>query len=95
MKLSRRALLERWWVLPVAGTLGTFGYMGWYASRVTLGKRAAGAPNFEPGEAVRVASLEKLAEDWAEVSFSYGGRPCVALRVSRPVDGGLSVGKNK
>ena len=54
--LSRRRLLERWWVVPVAGTLGAFGYMGWYASRVTLGKREAGEPEFEAGDAVRVAA---------------------------------------
>ena len=47
--LSRRQLLERWWVVPVAGTLGAFGYMGWYASQVTFGKREAGEPEFQPG----------------------------------------------
>lgn len=91
MRLSRREVLERWWVLPVAGTLGAFGYMGWYASRVTFGKREAGAPNFGAGAAVRVASLERLAQEWAEVPFTYAGRPCVALRVPRAVEGGLSV----
>lgn len=92
MKLNRRDLLERWWVLPVAGTLGTFGYMGWYASRVTFGKQKAGAPNFGAGEVLRVAGLEKFGADWAEVTFTYGGRPCVALRVPEAVEGGLSVG---
>lgn len=90
--LSRRALLERWWVVPVAGTLGTFGYMGWYASRVTFGKRAAGEPDFGAGAAVRVAGTGDLGELWAEVTFGYAGRPCVALRVPGPVPGGLSVG---
>ncbi|SMB92615.1 Rieske 2Fe-2S domain-containing protein [Deinococcus hopiensis] len=92
MRLSRREVLERWWTLPVAGTLGAFGYMGWYASRVTFGKRKAGAPDFQPGEAVRVTTTGTLAQDWAEVPFTYGGRPCVALHVPRPVAGGLSVG---
>ncbi|WP_034383987.1 Rieske 2Fe-2S domain-containing protein [Deinococcus sp. YIM 77859] len=92
MRLSRRALLERWWVLPVAGTLGAFGYMGWYASRVTWGKERVGPPDFQPGKAVRVAALEALAEEWTEVAFQYAGRPCVALRVPGPVPGGLSVG---
>lgn len=90
-RLTRRQVLEHWWVLPVAGTLGTFGYMGWYASRVTLGKRDAGEPQFQPGAAVRVAPVEQLAQAWAEVHFSYDGRPCVALRVPEPVPGGLSL----
>lgn len=92
MRLTRRDLLERWWVLPVAGTLGAFGYMGWYASRVTFGKERVGAPNFQPGEAQRVASRSALANEWAEVEFTYAGRPCVLLRVPEPVPGGLSVG---
>jgi arsenite oxidase small subunit len=91
-RLSRRALLERWWVVPVAGTLGAFGYMGWYASRVTFGKRGAGAPDFGAGEAVRVAGVGDFGRVWAEVQFGYAGRPCVALRVPEPVPGGLSVG---
>lgn len=90
-RLSRRALLERWWVVPVAGTLGAFGYMGWYASRVTFGKREAGQADFAVGEAVRVADVDSFGQVWAEVQFQYAGRPCVALRVPQPVPGGLSV----
>ncbi|WP_102125116.1 Rieske 2Fe-2S domain-containing protein [Deinococcus planocerae] len=88
--LTRRGLLERWWVVPVAGTLGAFGYMGWYASRVTFGKEGAGEPDFQPGETVRVASRAELEGEWAEVNFTYAGRPCVLLRVPEPVPGGLS-----
>lgn len=92
MNLSRRALLERWWVLPVAGTLGAFGYMGWYATHVTFGKERVHAPNFQPGEPLRVATRSALAQDWAEVPFTYAGRPCLLLRLPRSVPGGLSVG---
>ncbi len=91
-KLSRRDLLERWWVLPVAGTLGAFGYMGWYATRVTFGKERVGRPDFQPGEAQRVASRSALSQEWAEARFTYAGRPCVVLHVPAPVAGGLSVG---
>jgi len=91
VRLTRRRLLERWWVVPVAGTLGAFGYMGWYASRVTFGKREAGEPDFVAGDAVRVAALGTFGEVWAEAPFSYAGRPCVALRVPQAVPGGLSV----
>ncbi|GAA5512979.1 hypothetical protein Dcar01_01703 [Deinococcus carri] len=92
-KLSRRALLERWWVLPVAGTLGAFGYMGWYASRVTFGKRKVGEPDFQPGEAVRVAGFGAFRPGvWTAVPFTYAGRPCLALSVPQPVPGGLTLG---
>ncbi|GGK93392.1 Rieske 2Fe-2S domain-containing protein [Deinococcus radiotolerans] len=88
-RVTRRALLERWWLLPVAGTLGTFGYMGWYASRVTLGKRAPGTPAFQDAPAQRVAALEDLQATWAEVTFTYAGRPCTLLRLPSPTPGSL------
>lgn len=91
--LSRRALLERWWVLPVAGTLGAFGYMGWYATRVTFGKARVGEPEFQPGEPLRVAPRSALGKDWEEVHFTYAGRPCTLLRLPAAVPGGLSVGE--
>ncbi|MFC6664997.1 hypothetical protein ACFP9V_06275 [Deinococcus radiopugnans] len=52
---TRRAFLEKWWLLPVAATAGAFGYMGWYATRVTLGKQKAGAPDFQAAPAQRIA----------------------------------------
>ncbi|MBZ9751668.1 Rieske 2Fe-2S domain-containing protein [Deinococcus sp. HMF7604] len=88
--LTRRALLERWWLLPVAGTAGAFGYMGWYAARVTLGKRGVGPTEFQAGPPLRLAALDRLGVPWAEHTFSYAGRPCTLLRVPRPVEGGLS-----
>ena len=92
MKFSRRELLERWWVLPVAGTLGAFGYMGWYASRVTFGKTRAGAARFEGAPAQRLSAISALSKEWAELNFQYAGRPCTLLRLPQPVEGGLSVG---
>lgn len=91
--LSRRALLERWWVLPVAGTVGAFGYMGWYGSRVLLGKQRAGTPEFVAGTPQRIAAISELERDWAEVTFTYDKRPCTVLRIPRAVLGGLSVGE--
>ncbi|THF71900.1 ubiquinol-cytochrome c reductase iron-sulfur subunit [Deinococcus sp. Arct2-2] len=91
--LSRRALLARWWVLPVAGTVGAFGYMGWYGSRVLLGKQRAGAPQFVSGQPQRVAAISELAQDWAEVNFTYDKRPCTVLRIPRAVPGGLNLGQ--
>lgn len=88
-RLTRRALLERWWLLPVAGTAGAFGLMGWYATRVTLGKRAVGEARFGAGPPLRLASLSAFGQDWAEVTFSYDGRPCILLRVPDAVPGGV------
>jgi arsenite oxidase small subunit len=88
---TRRALLEKWWLLPVAATAGAFGYMGWYATRVTLGKQTAGAPDFRAAAARRVAPLADLQTDWADVNFSYAGRPCALLRVPQAVRGGLEL----
>ncbi|PNY80175.1 Rieske 2Fe-2S domain-containing protein [Deinococcus koreensis] len=89
-RITRRALLERWWVLPVAGTLGTFAYLGWYGARVTFGKSQAGPPAFQPGTPQAVGDLGQLRSLWAEQTFSYAGRPCTLLRVPQPVEGGLS-----
>lgn len=88
---TRRALLEKWWLLPVAATAGAFGYMGWYATRVTLGKRGAGPPDFQPAVAQRIAPLTDLQTVWADVNFSYAGRPCTLLRVPQAVAGGLAL----
>ncbi len=85
--ISRRSLLEKWWLLPVAATVGTFGYMGWYAARVTFRKRRAGAPEFVTAAPQQVAELTALGAEWADVNFSYAGRPCTALRVPQPRGG--------
>lgn len=94
-RLTRRAVLERWWVLPVAGTAGAFGFMGWYASRVTLGKRGVGDPDFQPGTTVRVAALSALPREWTDVNFTYAGRPCTLLRVPHSVPGGLEASEGR
>ncbi|WP_235910299.1 Rieske 2Fe-2S domain-containing protein [Deinococcus kurensis] len=91
-RVTRRALLERWWLLPVAGTVGTFGYMGWYASRVTFAKRTPGVPAFQDAAPQRLAALTQLGTDWAEVTFTYAGRPCTLLRLPAPTRGSVEVG---
>lgn len=90
-RITRRDILERWWALPVAGTLSAFGYLGYYAARVTLGKSRAGPPAFQDEAAQRVGNLADLGAIWDESTFSYAGRPCTLLRVPQPVPGGLSV----
>ncbi|GHF33076.1 Rieske Fe-S protein [Deinococcus metalli] len=89
MKLTRRDVLERWWLLPVAGTLGTFGYLGWYAARVTFRKEGAGPPAFQGAAPLAIAPLTDVAGEWTERTFTYAGRPCTLLRVPQAVPGGL------
>lgn len=89
LSLTRRALLEHWWTLPVVGTLGTFAYLGWYGSRVTFRKQRAGPPAFTPQPPVVVGALTDLSAEWTERSFTYAGRPCTLLRVPQAVPGGL------
>lgn len=87
---TRRRLLEHWWVLPVAGTLGAFGYMGWYAGKVTFGKKEAGKPQFERSDSQPLAELTALENVWDSLDFKYAGRECVLLCVPIPIEGGLS-----
>ena len=89
--MNRRHLLEKWWLLPVGATVGTFGYLGLYAARVSR-KSVPEAAQFEAGTALRVADLNQLSGEWADVAFSYGGRPCVLLRVPKATLGSLEVG---
>lgn len=91
MGLSRRRLLEYWWTLPVAATLGALGYMGYYAARVTFDKRAAGAPTYQDRPPARVADASALKRDWDSLDFVYTGTPCVLLRLPAPAPHGLSV----
>lgn len=93
MKITRRQVLERWWMLPVAGTAGAFGYMTWYAAKVTFGKKKVGEPNFVNGPAQKIAALSALPEEWSEVEFFYDSRPCTLLRVPKSVKGGLDSGE--
>ncbi|WP_420594833.1 ubiquinol-cytochrome c reductase iron-sulfur subunit [Deinococcus sp.] len=88
---TRRQLLERWWLLPVGATVATFGYMGYYASRVTFGKVKPGTPEFVAGPAVRVAALSELGEVWAQREFVYDNRACTLIRLPAATQGSLDV----
>ncbi|WP_045234578.1 Rieske 2Fe-2S domain-containing protein [Deinococcus pimensis] len=90
--VTRRRLLEFWWTVPVAATLGAFGFIGEYAWRVTFGKRRAGDPAYRPGPRERVASVAELREDYATREFSYAGTPCVLMRLPATSEQGLAVG---
>ena len=89
--MNRRALLEKWWLIPVGLTASAFAGMGLYALRVSR-KSVPGAPQFQANTAQRVAALSKLTTDWAEVNFTYAGRPCVLLRLPAATLGSLDIG---
>lgn len=89
--LTRRKLLEYWWVLPVAGTLGTLGYMLEYAARVLGGRGRAGEARYQNGPAVRVAAVGELPTPFDFREFSYQGTPCIAMRLPQATPTGLNV----
>lgn len=91
MKLSRRRLLEHWWVLPVLGTVGAFAGMGLYARRVTFGKREPGPPAYRAGEPLRVAAPEDLAGPYDTLEFAYAGTPCILVELPQASETALAV----
>lgn len=88
--MNRRALLEKWWLIPVGLTASAFAGMGLYALRVSR-KSVPGAPQFQAGTPQRVAALSQLGTDWADTEFVYAGRPCVLLRLPAATLGGLTL----
>lgn len=98
--ITRRRLLEFWWVVPVAGA---FGFFVWFAQRsfnILLGKPFVGAPSFKPGSRFRIARATDLKNVWDARSFDYPVRigtstartPAILIRTSAPQPGGISVG---
>jgi Rieske Fe-S protein len=99
VKLSRRRVLESWWVLPVGAAAAFFGWFGLRAFRIEFGKPGAAAePAFEPGEAHRVAAAAALRREWDAVEFGYpvalgatrAETPAILVRTPTRQPGGLS-----
>lgn len=78
---SKRNLLSYWWTVPVAGTLGTFAYMGFYANRVTFGKKTAGEPEYLPKDRQEVANIKQLTGPFSSLDFTFGQTPCMLLEL--------------
>lgn len=100
MRLSRRQLLEKWWVLPIAGSAGFLAWVGERAWRIRFGKPAVlNAPEFSSRPPERAASLSELKAVWDAREFSLplgapGSRaatPAIVVRVPRAVPGSLAV----
>lgn len=89
---TRREILGYWWVLPVAGTLGAFVYMGNYARKVTFGKHKVGPPRFQPRAEQRVAPLAAFKGPYSSVDFTLGQTPCIALQLPQATPHSLGVG---
>lgn len=89
---SKRTLLSYWWVLPVAGTVGAFGYMANYARRVTFSKTVPDQPRYQSGPKQRVAALSDLRGPYSFKEFTYQKTPCLLMELPQPTPTSLSIG---
>jgi arsenite oxidase small subunit len=97
--LSRRRLLEYWWVVPVTGAAGFFGWFGLRAFSIRFTKPIPGNPQFIASQSHPVANLGAFAKVWDVLEFNYphqlGTRtvatPVIVIRVPSAQLGGLSV----
>ena len=97
--ISRRKLLEFWWIAPVAAAGGFFAWFGIRSYRILLGKTAPGTPNFQAGTKFRVARVSDLKKPGEAKAFDYPVKigsslqslPAILVRVSKPQLGGLSL----
>ena len=97
--ISRRKLLEFWWIAPVAAAGGFFAWFGIRSYRILLGKTAPGTPNFQAGTKFRVARVTDLKKPGDAKAFDYPVKigsslqslPAILVRVSKPQLGGLSL----
>ncbi len=98
--VTRRRFLEFWWLVPVAGA---FGFFAWFAQRsfnILFGKPAVGAPNFKPGQRLRVARASDLKTVGDAREFEYpvklgsasASTPAILIRTVTLQPGGINVG---
>jgi arsenite oxidase small subunit len=98
--ISRRNILEYWWLLPVGAAASFFGWFGIRSYNILLGKSAAGPAKFNPGSRIRVGSRKDFAQVWASKEFEYpiklgssvGKTPVLVIRTAKAQLGGLTVG---
>jgi arsenite oxidase small subunit len=99
-KISRRNLLEYWWIAPVLGAGGFFTWFGIRSYRILLGKNPPGTPSFQPGNKFKIARVTELQKPGDAKAFDYPikigssvqSMPAILIRVSKPQAGGLSQG---
>ena len=99
-KISRRNILEYWWLAPVVATAAFFGWFGIRSYNILLGKSAPGPATFNPGSRIRVGSIAEFAKVWASKELDYpvklgssvGKTPVLVIRTTQAQAGGITVG---
>ena len=99
-KISRRTILEYWWLAPVGAAAAFFGWFGVRSYNILLGKSAPGAAKFNPGSRIRVGAISEFPKVWASKEFEYpvklgssvGKTPVLVIRTTRAQLGGITVG---
>jgi arsenite oxidase small subunit len=99
-KITRRNILEYWWLAPVGAAAAFFGWFGIRSYSILLGKSAPGVAKFNPGSSVRVGSISEFVKVWASKQFDYpvklgssiGKTPVLVIRTTQAQSGGISVG---
>jgi arsenite oxidase small subunit len=99
-KISRRNILEYWWLAPVGVAATFFGWFGIRSYSILLGKSAPGAAKFNPGSRIRVGLISEFAKVWASKQLDYpvklgssaGKTPVLVIRTTQAQSGGITVG---
>ncbi len=91
MPLSRRKILEYWWVAPIVGVASFFTWLGIRSWNILVGKPVpSSTPKFVAASKVRVARVSDLPTVWDAVQFKIGSTPAILIRVQKPQIGGIS-----
>jgi arsenite oxidase small subunit len=99
-KITRRNILEYWWLAPVGAAAAFFGWFGIRSYNILLGKTAPGAAKFNPGSRIRVGSISEFAQVWTSKELNYpvklgssiGKTPVLVIRTTQVQVGGITVG---
>jgi arsenite oxidase small subunit len=90
--VTRRKVLEYWWLAPIAGVLGFFGWLTMRSWNILIGKPApSNTPKFTKLERVNVARVDEFPELWSAKEIKIGSTPAIVVRVKEAQPGGLSV----
>ncbi len=98
--ISRRNILEYWWLIPVGAAAAFFGWFGIRSYKILFGKSAPGPAKFNPGSRIRVGSISDFAKVWASKELNYpvklgssiGKTPVLVIRTTRAQSGGITIG---
>ena len=93
MPLTRRKILEYWWLAPVAGVASFFTWLGIRSWNILVGKPFPSAtPKFMAVPRVRIAQVKDFPKLWDSVQFKIENTPAILIRVQKPQIGGMSFG---